>query len=298
MKALQAKQKGYQSLEMEDLENPHPERDELLIRTRAASINPIDWKILEGGMFDWPIVPGADGAGVVEAVGEEVEDYNPGDEVMAFLGGSRHGTHAEYFTIPRKGVAHKPNTIPFELAAALPVVALTAWQSLFDVADLEAGQRVLIHAAAGGVGHIAVQLAKWRGAEVFGTASAQNRDYLKKIGCDHFINYREQDFEKEIDQVDVVLATIGGDTLKKSLNILSEDGILVAITGRDLTDSDERAEPFLAEQNPRQLNKIGQMVAQGTIKPYVQKTYDWGSFMEAYRTSANGHVRGKVVLQW
>ena len=205
---------GPKVLVYEDAPCPQARDGEVLIRVHAAGINPVDWKIREGRFNDmipttFPRVLGWDVSGVVESVGRGVSRLAVGDEVFSRPDNSRDGAYAEYIVVAEFEVARKPKSIDHVHAAALPYAGLTAWQSLFDAAGLSAGQRVLIHGAAGGVGHLAVQLAKWKGAHVIGTASERNHDFLRKLGVDQVIEYPEERFEEAVEPVDVVLDTIG-----------------------------------------------------------------------------------------
>ncbi len=212
------------------LERPGPRVNEVLVRVRAAGVNPTDWKHRATGGFlgEPPYVLGWDVAGTVEAVGIGVAAFRPGDEVFGMLSYPYgHGSHAEYVSAPARVFAPRPAGIDHVQAGALPLVSLTAWQALVERADVRPGQRVLIHAAAGGVGHVAVQIAKARGAHVIGTASAAKHDFLRSLGVDEPLDYRERDFAEVVRDVDVVLDTIGGDTGMRSLRVVRPGGIVV-----------------------------------------------------------------------
>jgi len=194
---------------MEEVERPVAAEDELLVRVHAAGINPVDWKVREGHLQDFlklelPYTPGYDLSGVVEKTGGAVEEFQPGDQVFTFRNTATPGTFAEYAVVKAAEAAIKPDSLNHSQSAAVPVAALTAWQSLFDVAGLRSGQRVLIHAAAGGVGHFAVQFGCWIGAHVIATASAANLDFLEQIGAHQVIDYKAVRFEEEAGEVDVV----------------------------------------------------------------------------------------------
>jgi len=209
---------GPSVLKYEEMPRPHPDEDEVLVRVHASGINPVDWKVREGHLKEMlhhtlPLVLGWDVSGVVETLGSEVKHLKVGDEVFSRPDISRDGTYAEFVVIKESEIALKPKSIDHIHAAALPLAGLTAWQTLFDAGALSAGQRVLIHAGAGGVGHLAVQLAKWKGAHVIATASAHNHDFLRKLGADQIIDYKTVRFEETIEPVDVVLDTLGGRAL-------------------------------------------------------------------------------------
>src|SRR6185369_6723311 len=192
---------GPEVLVYEDAPRPEAAAGEVLIRVHAAGVNPLDWKVRAGYVQEWlqhqfPLIPGWDVAGIVEAVGRGVEQFRPGDAVYGLLDISKNGAYAEYVAAPARSLARKPATVDHVKAAAVPIAALTAWQALFDVARLAAGQTVLVHAAAGGVGHFAVQLAKWQGARVVGTASAANASFVKELGAAQVIDYQSTRFEE------------------------------------------------------------------------------------------------------
>lgn len=214
---------GPEVLKEVEIERPAPRPNEVLVRVRAAGVNPTDWKHRENGGFlgEPPFVLGWDLSGVVEAVGIGVAAFRPGDEVFGMLPYPfGHGSHAEYVIAPVRALTHKPSVIDHTEAGALPLVSLTAWQALTEHSDVRPGQRVLIHAAAGGVGHVAVQIAKARGAYVIGTASAGKHEFLRDLGADEVIDYRETDFTEAVKDVDVVLDTLGGETSVRSLRVL------------------------------------------------------------------------------
>ena len=203
---------GPEVLQYEDAPRPKPQADEVLIRVHAAGVNPIDWKVREGHMKDFwphkfPLILGWDLSGVVEKLGRGVSRFKIGDEVYSLPDPTRNGAYADYIVVRESELALKPNSLHHIRAAAVPLAALTAWQSLFDTAQLQPGQRVLIHAGSGGVGHFAVQLAKWKGAYVFATASTKNQDLLRKLGVDEPIDYTQQRFEDVARNIDIVLDT-------------------------------------------------------------------------------------------
>ena len=244
MKAVQVHNYGGpEVLRFEDAPRPEPGSGELLIRVHAASVNAIDWKARAGYLKDvfplpLPYIPGWDVSGIVEAIGPGVSKFKKSDEVYARPDGARNGkgTYAEYVVVKETEAALKPKSIDHVHAAAIPVVALTAWQALFDQAGLSEGQKILIHGAAGGVGSFAVQLAKWKGAHVFGTASGQNQAFLRELGVEEPIDYEKTRFEDVVHDVDVVLDTLGGDTQNRSWKVLKKGGILVSIVAPPSAD--------------------------------------------------------------
>src|SRR5256884_1744388 len=227
---------GREVLRFEDSPGPTPGAGELLIRVHAASVNPMDWKIRAVYMKDHvplplPFIPGWDVSGVVEAVGSGTTKFKKGDEVYARPDVAAHGAgaYAEYVVAKETETAFKPKSIDHVHAATIPVGAVTAWRALFDAAGLKEGQKVLIHGAAGGVGSFAVQLAKWKGAHVIGTASTRNQAFLRQLGVDEPIDFGKTQFEDALHDVDSVLDPIGGDTQKRSWKTLKKGGTLVSI---------------------------------------------------------------------
>ena len=229
---------GPEVLRYEDAPKPVVKAGDVLVHIRAAGVNPIDWKVRSGYMKEafesrLPMILGVDMAGVIESVGDNVTGFKAGDAVYGYLGVPHGGTYAEYVAADASSLALKPESFDFIEAAALPLVSLVGWQTLFDIAGLEKGQTVLIHGASGGVGHIAAQLAKWKGAKVVGTASARNLDFLREIGVDMVIDYQNTRFEEMLRNIDVVLDTQAGDTQQRSYKVLKKDGILVSTLGID-----------------------------------------------------------------
>jgi NADPH:quinone reductase-like Zn-dependent oxidoreductase len=279
-----------------------------LIRVHAASVNAIDWKARAGYVKDYiplplPFIPGWDVSGIVEAVGSGVAKFKKGDEVHARPDGTRNGkgTHAEYVVVKETEAALKPKSIDHVHAAAIPVVALTAWQALFDQAGLSKGQKILIHGAAGGVGSVAVQLAKWKGAHVIGTASGHNQAFLRELGVDEPIDYEKTRFEDVVHDVDVVLDTLGGDTLKRSWKVLRKGGILVSIVAPPSADEAAkhgvRSTFFSAHPSSSQLSEIAKLVDAGKLKPIVETVLPLFDARRAHELSETGHARGKTVLK-
>jgi NADPH:quinone reductase-like Zn-dependent oxidoreductase len=288
-------------VQIEDAPVPEPKQDEVLIQVRAASVNPVDWAVVQGYMksfYSLPVTPGSDAAGDVVAVGSGVTHVSVGDAVYASTGG---GSFAQFATVAGKDVARKPASLDYVAAAAVPIVAQTAWQALFAVGQLEAGQKVLIHAAAGGVGHIAVQLAKWRGAYVIGTASAENESFIRGLGADEFINYHTTRFEDVVQDADVVLVSVSGDTLDRSYSAVKRGGIVVTITGQP---SEEKAKARGARtaramrrnSNRAELDEITRLIDAGAVKPTVSAVYSLERIREALDAIATHHTRGKIVV--
>jgi NADPH:quinone reductase-like Zn-dependent oxidoreductase len=285
---------------------PAPAAGELLVRVHAAGVNPVDTQVRSGVARDLVgatlrYVPGFDVSGVVEEVGPGVTRFRPGDEVYAMLDLRRGGGYAEYAIVREDEAAARPAGATHLEAASLPLVALTAWQALFRTADLARGQTVLIHAGAGGVGSIAIQLAKWRGARVIATASEANHAFLRELGADVVVDYRTERFEDVARDVDVVLDPIGGDTQLRSLGVLRSGGILVGLLGLEpearAPGGDVRAIAILVEPSADQLRSIAELVEQGIVRPMVSHVFPLEAAPEAHVQSETGRTRGKIVLQ-
>ncbi|MFJ3617543.1 NADP-dependent oxidoreductase [Streptomyces iakyrus] len=297
---------GPEVLKEVEIERPVPKPNEVLVRVRAAGVNPTDWKHRATGGFlgEPPFVLGWDVSGVVEAVGIGVVAFAPGDEVFGMLPYPYgHGSHAEYVIAPVRALVRKPAGVDHTQAGALPLVSLTAWQALTEHADLRPGQRVLIHAAAGGVGHVAVQIAKARGAYVIGTASAGKHEFLRGIGADETIDYRETDFTEAVKDADVVLDTIGGDNALRSLRVLRPGGVLVSILPVGPDDLYEEAERLgvralrmLVDADRSGMEAIADLVGAGKLRATIAGTFPLAEAAEAHTLGDTGRTTGKLVL--
>jgi len=297
---------GPEVLKLVNVPRPEPRTNEVLVRVRAAGVNPTDWKHRATGGFlgEPPFVLGWDVSGTVEAVGVGVARFRPGDEVFGMLSYPYgHGSHAEYVTGPARWFAHKPASIDHVRAGALPLVSLTAWQALVEYADVRPGQRVLIHAAAGGVGHVAVQIAKARGAYVIGTASAGKHEFLRGIGVDETIDYRETDFTEAVKDVDAVLDTIGGETSTRSLRVLRPGGIVVSILpvgGPEFAEEAARlgvrSLRMLVDASHSGMEAIAALVEAGKLSATIAGTFPLADAAEAHRLGDTGRTTGKLVL--
>lgn len=300
---------GPEELVYEDAPRPEPADDELLVRVHAVGVNVLDWLLAEG-TFEYfpdvslPWIPGWDISGVVEAVGPHVNRFQPGDNVYGLVRLPESGNaYAEYAAVPVRQVVAKPDTLDHMQAAAVPMPGLTAWRALFDEAGLERGQRVLIHAAAGGVGHLAVQLAKAHGAHVVATASGSNRDYVLSLGADEFVDYREQRFEETVAPVQVVIDAIGAEVTGRSLDLLEQGGVLVVLPADVPAEVNAEADRrgirtrhFSVEPNADTLAKISRLIDNGEVRPTVSAVYPLAEAQAAQLKIRAGHVRGKLVL--
>ncbi|MGW2491321.1 NADP-dependent oxidoreductase [Streptomyces sp. NPDC001606] len=290
------------------LPRPTPGPGEILVRVRAAGVNPTDWKHSSvPGLFlgEPPFVLGWDVSGEVTATGPGVTLFKPGDEVFGMLPypyGA--GSHAEYVTGPARAFAPKPAELDHVQAGALPLAALTAWQALIDTAHLEAGQRVLIHAAAGGVGHLAVQIAKAHGAYVIGTASAPKHDFVRSLGADEVIDYRTTDPAEAVRDADIVLDAQGNDHALHSLRSLRPGGILVSLRLDDAipallqeaTRLGVRAEVMLVQDDHTGMKAIAHLAAEGRLRPEIAATFELADAAKAHTLGDTGHTTGKLVL--
>lgn len=290
-----------------EVPRPTPSEDEVLIRVQATTVNPFDCAARAGYLSAWynyafPFTLGLDVAGVVEEVGAGVTNIAPGDLVYTRTDPSRNGAYAEFVVVPASQVVAKPQSLDATEAAALPHVGLTAWAALIKAAKLSAGQTVLIHGAAGGVGHIAIQLAKWRGAKVIGTASGYNLDYLRSLGVDEAIDYTSTPFETVVRDVDVVFDTVGGDTQERSWSVLKPGGMLVSFvqppSAETATAYGVRQQFVTADQTDSEvLTQLAELVDRGQLKPTVSLTLPLQEIKQAHELSQGRHIRGKIVLK-
>lgn len=297
---------GTEVLRYEDAPRPEPAEGEVLVRVHAAGVNPVDWKARAGYLremmkYPLPLIPGWDFSGTIEALAPGAGNWRTGVEVYARPDLSRNGAYAEIIAVRASEIAAKPKSLDHIQAAAIPLAALTAWQALFDAARLAQGHKVLIHAAAGGVGHFAVQLAKWKGAFVAGTGSARNREFLERLGADQFIDYTSTRFEDAARDFDVVLDTMAGETRARSWGVLKKGGVLVSILGQPSQEEAKahgvRAAGIFVQPNPSQLAEIAGLVDAGKLKPHVEAVFPLSEAAKAQELSQTLHVRGKIVLR-
>jgi len=297
---------GPEVLKYEDVPRPKPKEDQILARVIAAGVNPVDGMI-RSGMFAkdektaFPRILGADIAGVVEKTGSKITKFKAGDAVYAYISLDNEGGYAEYALATENEASPKPKSLDYVEAAAVPVVALTAWQGLIDTAKLSAGETVLIHGGSGGVGTFAIQIAKGRGAKVIATASTANQDLLKQLGADVAIDYTKTKFEDIAKDVDVVLDSVGKDTLARSYGVMKKGGFIVSLVARpdqaELAKRGLRGASLSAEPNSNELAEIGNLIDEKKIRVIVSQTFPLSEARKAHEQVATGHTRGKIVLK-
>jgi NADPH:quinone reductase-like Zn-dependent oxidoreductase len=322
MKAITNCEYGVDNLKLRELEKPMPTDNEVLVRVRAASINPVDGHMIRGSWLMRPMGGmrkpkntrfGTDFAGVVEAVGKDVTDFKPGDEVF----GAKNGAVAEYICVKAdRAIVMKPNNITFEQAGSVAVAALTALQGLHDKGRLQAGQKVLINGASGGVGTFAVQIAKALGAEVTGVCSTRNIDMVKSIGADHVIDYTKEDFTKTDQRYDMIYDLVGNHSFSERRKILTPNGICVLAGiggagfhpeswGRILGNfktafqsnfTNQKFVFYIAKLTKDDLNVLRELMQSGIVSPVIDRTYKISETQAAVRYLEEGHARGKVVV--
>lgn len=297
---------GPEVLKYEEVPRPIPKEDEILIRVLAASVNPVDVAIRSGKFAKYfhtelPLIPGMDASGIVEKTGAKISKFKAGDPVCAFFTLVREGGYAQFVIAKENEIAAKPKALSYEEAAAVPAVGSTAWQALVETAKLEAGQTVLIHGGSGGVGHCAIQIAKARGARVIATASTKNQDFLKKIGVDEAIDYTKTKFEDVVKDVDVVLDTVGGETLTRSYGVVKKGGIIVSIADEPdeaaLKTHGIRGVSIAAVPKAGVLEELTALIEAKKLMPVVSKTFALTEVAKAQEAIATGHTRGKIILK-
>lgn len=306
MKAVRIHQYGNSEvLKYEDAPMPEITSTDVLVRVVAASVNPVDWKIREGYLkemitYPMPLTLGWDVSGVIEAVGADVTRFKVGDAVFSRPDIKRNGTYAEYVAIRADEVALKPKTISHVEAASLPLAGITAWEVLITAGQLKAKQRVLIHAGSGGVGSLAIQLAKSRGAYVIATTSGRNSDFVKSLGADEVIDYKTQKFQAVVKDVDLVFDTLGGEVQEASWSVLKPGGILVSIVS---PPPEERAKALgmrsafvFIEPSAAILAELAALVDAGSVRPIVGAEFALADIAKAHAFSQTGRTVGKIVL--
>lgn len=306
MKAMQIHDYGGpEVLRLEELERPSPAADEILIRVHAMSVNPVDWKLRSGVArkhleLPMPCILGGDLSGVVEQLGPSVQGFKVGDAVYALRG--LIGAYAQYVAIKAAMAAPTPKNMNHVEAASVPLVALTAWQGLFEHGGLKPGQTVLVHAAAGGVGMFAVQFAKSKGARVIGSTSAKNADFVRSLGADEIFDYQSAPFEEHLQGVDLVVDVLGGENAERSIGVLKPGGVLVSIvpassgTAQRAMDAQVKAIPMRVHPDGAQLREIAALIEAGKAKTSIAATFPLAEAGRAQELSKVGRARGKIVL--
>ncbi|MDA3851448.1 MAG: NADP-dependent oxidoreductase [Spirochaetaceae bacterium] len=298
--------RGYgKEVEIADIAKPDLLEDSVLIEVHSASINPIDNIIRAGYMKDYipisfPFTMGYDVSGVVVEVGSKVSHFKKGDEVYSRPTGNLAGTIAEYTVVNEKEIALKPANITHKEAASIPLVGLTAWQALVTRGKLQKGQKVLIHAGSGGVGTLAIQMAKQLGAYVASTTSTTNVDLVKQLGADEVVDYKKQNFEDVISDYDLVIDMMGGEILEQSFKVLKKGGTLISIKGQDTKELakeyDVQFDSFFMWPSGEMLTQLAQFISDGVLKPVIDRNYTIDKTQEAYDYLQTGRVKGKVVI--
>ena len=296
---------GPETMKVQQVDRPTPKDDEVLIQVRAASVNPVDYKIRSGKYppvkeDSLPKVLGRDVSGVIVDRGAAVATFLDGDEVIAMLDRGQ-GSYAEYVALSADLCVRKPQGLDHTEAAAVPLAAMTAWQGLFDHGGLNAGQKVLIHGGAGGVGHFAIQFAKAHDAYVITTCSADDKEFVRSLGADEAIDYRSERFEDRVSEVDLVFDLIGGDTQERSWSVLKDGGTLVSTlakpSGRQAQIHHARAMNYMAQPDAAELGEIVHLITEKKVHPHVEACLPLEQVAEAHRQAEHGHPRGKVVLE-
>jgi NADPH:quinone reductase-like Zn-dependent oxidoreductase len=293
---------GADQLVYEEAPQPALRPGDALVRVLASGLtrNELDWGPTytdEQGKSRLPSIPGHELCGVVETVTPGVTEVAPGEEVYGLTSFFRDGTAAEFVAVHAADLAPKPRAMSALEAATVPLAGLTAWQALFDHGDVAAGQRVLVHGAAGGVGSFAIQLAKWRGAQVIGGTSAANMSFVKDLGADEVIDYAAGSFETATEPVDMILDTIGGEIQRRSWSLLKPGGVLVSIAGESIeVPADRRGLFFIVKADRQELTKIGQLIDDGSVKTVIAAIVPLERAREAFDELEHSNKRGKVVL--
>jgi len=305
MQAIQINRFGDRSvLELNEIDIPTPAANEVLIKVKASSINPVDWKVREGYLqpmlnHPLPLTLGWDVSGEVVAAGDQVTHLKVGDAVYSRPDIAKNGSFAQYMTVVADDVALKPSALSWQEAAGVPLVGLTAWQSLYEMAQLQAGERILIHGGSGAVGQFAIQLAKLRGAYVYTTTSARNTELVLSLGADQAIDYHNEDFS-ELKDLDVVFDSVGGDTLARSWKTLKKGGRLVSIG--DNPDAATAAEHGVTsffcfvQPNREQLEHLAELANAGKLKVNIDSEFSLADLAKAHERSETGRAQGKIII--
>jgi NADPH:quinone reductase-like Zn-dependent oxidoreductase len=306
MRAIQIHQYGgTETLQLDQIDKPEINADDILIKVKSAAINPVDWKIREGYLQEFipyklPVTLGWDVAGIVSEVGADVTEFKIGDEVFSRPDIKRNGSYADYIAVKADEAVLKSAKLDFAQAAALPLAGITAWQCLVDVAQVQAGQRVLIHAGAGGVGHLAIQIAKAKGAIVVATASAANQSLLTQFGADQAVDYTKAPLNEQIEAVDIIIDTLGGEVLSQSWALLKPQGIVVSVVeppSEELAKEHNVKVAFVfIEPSSRILGELNKLVENDQLTPFIEHRFPLEQIADAHLQSQSGRTRGKIVI--
>jgi NADPH:quinone reductase-like Zn-dependent oxidoreductase len=291
---------GPENLVLERVPRPVAPANGVLVRMKSAGVNPADWKMRAGYYQKFmplplPWIPGLEGAGIVESVGNEVTNFKPGQAVYGFL----NAAYAEYAVAPAGEIVIKPPHTSFDQAAAVPLGALTAWSAVLETASVEAGQRVLVQGGAGGVGLYAVQFARWKGAHVTSTTSTPNVDFVRMLGAENVIDYKTTAFDSVLKDMDVVIDTLGGETLDRSWKVLRPGGILVTVAGmvnQEVAQSYGVRGASAMRASLDKLGPIAELIESQTIRAVVGARFPLAEARKAHELSQTGHGRGRIIL--
>jgi NADPH:quinone reductase-like Zn-dependent oxidoreductase len=299
-----------EELQYREIAKPIAKSNELLVRVRASSVNPVDWKIRQGHLqllsgFNFPKIVGSDFSGVVVEVGRDVTKFQPGDEVYTFLNPLNGGACAEYCTVPESAAAIKPQNITHAETATVPIAGLTALQALRDLGEIKAGKKVLINGASGGVGTFAVQIAKAMNAEITGVCSAKNRDFVKSLGADFVLDYAEFDFTKQTQKYDIILDAVSTRTFDDCEKVLQPEGVYISTLPSfdnlapmflSLFVPGKKAKIIVANANNRDLGMLRELIESDKVEPIVDRTYSLQEVAAAHAYSETGRAVGKIAI--
>lgn len=297
-------------LQYREVEQPTIKPDELLVQVRASSVNPVDWKIRQGHLqllsgFNFPRIVGSDISGVVVQVGQDVTRFQPGDEVYTFLNPLNGGACAQYCAVPESTAAIKPQNVTHAEAAAIPIAGLTALQALRDLGEIQAGKKVLINGASGGVGIFAVQIAKAMKAEVTGVCSAKNLNFVQSLGADIVLDYAEIDFTQQTQKYDIILDAVGKKNFADCENVLQTEGVYISTLPSfenlapmflSLFMSGKKAKLIVANANHSDLGSLRELIESGEVEPIVDRTYSLEEVAAAHAYSETGRAVGKIAI--
>lgn len=301
MKAIISNKKGIENLEIQNLPIPLIQQNEVLIKIKAIGVNPVDWKGVESGEFGNSYILGTDISGIIEKIGSQISKFKVGDEIIGSLNWNKQGAYAEFVASEEQFLVHKPKNLTFQESAAIPMTGLTAWQGLFEQLKLCKGEKIIIQAAAGGVGLFALQFAKWAGAFVIAIASKKNESFLKSLGADMVIDYKTTDFSEILENIDAVFDSVetakqSFKTLKKGGRYLGLSSLSTPISKELIAQYDVSASKFLFQSNSNQLKKIVSLIEQKKVNIFIDKTFSLANVKNALEYQKIGHSKGKNIL--